>query len=349
MTQTATANPNRRVYSLAWSSTQDFLLVGCAGGTGYEIYIYEYDPDTKTLVLRDVSNGDDDQLSCTWKPQSSSVFATGSRNNFTYIYTFDEITNTATEMASVDTGNDVHGLTWHPNGLFLVAVTAASVDNIRLYEYSPSNHQLTLHNTYTHNNPLYGAEWSPDGNYLAIVGDVANSIDTLIYKINTTAKTLTLKDSASHGASVHSASWSADSTQLITGGTAAGNIKIRHYSFSPDTETLSLQTSLNSTFGTIQSIAWAPHNRLFAAAGDRANSLTHETFSGYTFPEKCCIRKNIIQNTTGGSTVLASGISGLGATGAITSNVVHNSGRGYKFITLYSNANRADSMINYMH
>jgi WD40 repeat protein len=165
-------------------------------------------------------------------------------------------------------------------------------------------------------NKRRGASWSPNGNYLALVGDdgvlrvysfdgstvaekdTASSASISrdvkwhpdgkhiafcsgdLYVYSFVSDTLALEGSYSSGKSTHSADWSADGTQLLVGEISSGGVLL--FEFNPTTSTLTTPPTIMVGTGSVSAVKFSPDNDYFVtgAWGDGTGVRVYSFNSG---------------------------------------------------------------------
>ena len=173
-------------------------------------------------------------------------------------------------------------------------MAAPSGPGIEVFSWNGTS--LSVIATYTHGAPVYGIDWSPDNNYLAMAGDPSSSVDTRV--LNFTGTALNLISNYSHGADVYSISWSPKGDYIVIGGVAnTGGLEI---------ETLSgLQFPakhkiINNTISTvngpaISTSAKSTNSSVSSGRGVSASSTTNLIMQNTAF--ECDINYTFVTNT----------------------------------------------------
>ncbi|MCK4500636.1 hypothetical protein KAU11_09060 [Candidatus Babeliales bacterium] len=144
------------------------------------------------------------------------------------------------------------------------------LDNNAIFNSYKEN-ELTFTYSQSYGYYVWSVDWSPDGNYLAIGGNLPSvgHDEIEIYSFN--GSSLSLTYSQNYGNGVSSVNWSPDGDYLAVGGESptSGHDEIEIYSF--DGSTLSLTYSQN--YGNFaSSVNWSPDGKYLAVGGNSPDS-----------------------------------------------------------------------------
>jgi WD40 repeat protein len=121
----------------------------------------------------------------------ASVSHGGGADNDLYVYHFDRSSETLVEIVSINPGGGtlddiIWTVAWSPDGRYLAAGGDINEDDVYIYDFDRASGTLTQIISL---NPggggtvetVYSIDWSPDGTYLALGGDIFVSVDAFIY------------------------------------------------------------------------------------------------------------------------------------------------------------------------
>lgn len=212
----------------------------------------------------------------------------------------------ALDPGSTATTDSVNAVSWTPDNT-LVAIGGtfqAGVPEIKVYAFDPSiSNTLTLMGsanpgTSNANDRTLTVDWSPNGKYLAVGGQVVNNRnDLLVYYYDTCMTVsplvlLTSVDTATGNNNdiVYSVRWSPNGQYLAAGGSFEGsvsNIDLKVYAFNaistqPLTE-LTITLSDLATTSTVYSIDWSPDGNYIAIGGALDGTNPTDNVRVYSF------------------------------------------------------------------
>jgi WD40 repeat protein len=278
--------PTATIYSVAWTSTGNFLAEGGNwGNDGNEVDIYSFANDDLTRVCSlDYSST---IYSVDWNPNGMYLAIGGDGGGDSRdikVLAFSGVSVTTTINTAHTSTATVNSVSWHPDGRYLAVggIQGGNVKPVRVYKFidgtsallSLSNCDVSLTQT------IQSVDWSPDGKYLAVGGSQVGGVSTRVYSFDETAETLTSRDTVDHGATVTSVAWNPCGYYLATGGASnlADQATTRVYSF--DGNALALLDSENHTT-TVNSVVWSLDGTTLATAG--RNDLNGRAIHAYSF------------------------------------------------------------------
>lgn len=269
------------VLATAWHQNRsDLCACGIRNGS-ITTRIYSYTPASVYPISTSHQNH---SYAASWHPNYNLIaFAGALAGNVSHrIYQFNETNSTLIEQANAANGALVYGAQWNPLPSLYLATSGqktATPSSHRMYKFFPSAQQLGLSNTQDHGGIVRSVSWTPDGQYLAIAGNMVNNITTRVYHFNEAAGILTLADTANHGNAVYSVSWHPSGQYLSAGGLQIGGVSLRTYYFNQATKKLTELNVLQRDHGTyIFSVAWSNSGRYLAIGGGRVNSITTRVY-----------------------------------------------------------------------
>lgn len=133
--------------------------------------------------------------------------------------------------------------------------------------------------------------WSPDGRYLAVVGDRSGSgttsdpyVTVRLYYFDTVLNELTLVNTQDHGATTRSVQWASDQSFLVIGGDQTSNgpctpfpVTHRVYSFDPYQQTLT-EVEHGDYGNTVYSVAVSFNRQYLAVGGALINNVSTKVY-----------------------------------------------------------------------
>jgi hypothetical protein len=241
-----------------------------------------------------------------WSPDGqylavAGVIGTTSGNDL-WVYSFDRITGLLTAVTSVAVDQAVSGIVieavnWSPDGQYLAIGLSNGVvarNDVWVYSFNKTAGTLAVVTSVavdvsTISNVIRSVNWSFDGKYLAVYGDINGSTgnDLWVYRFNKTLQSLTVVTSSSVANGLgRSAVWSPDGLYLAVGGAvSAGANDLWIFSFNRSSGSLSTVTSVavdGATNVTVFSIDWSPDGN-YLAIGTRASGTTGNDLWIYRF------------------------------------------------------------------
>ncbi len=377
LTLVTSANPDLgstgdTVNTVAWSPDGNYLAVGGAiSGTTFnnDLFIYRFDNvndflSSVTSVNPGGGSNADTVNAVDWTPDGKylAVGGTilGTTGNDLYVYQFDRVAETLTQVASVNpdaggTSDSVFAVNWSPDGIYLAAggtISGTTNDDLFVYTFNPSTGFLSqivaVAPAGSTTNPINTVQWSPDGNYLAVgrTLTVSKTSDLFIYRFSRSAQTLTQVDAIQVGGnsgatdSVNSVNWSPAGKYLAVGGTITGGTDEDFfiYLFDRTTETLTSLFSANpdsgSTTDTVNAVSWSPDGGYIAVGGVIAGTTGNDFFiyRAIQFPQNNVITDNTVYGNSGNRNPGGVGIFGSSISNLIINNNSFNNPFNYQFV-----------------
>ena len=152
-----------------------------------------------------------------------------------------------------------------------------TLDNKVAY-YSDTTLTLTSITSRINQHSLMIAEtvnWSPDGKFLAVAGNLPVGAQVQVYSFS--GSSLTLAASAIYGSTVYAVNWSPDGKFLAVGGAASG-AQVQVYSFSGSSLTLAASFVYGAT---VYAVNWSPDGKFLAVGGNASGAQVQVySFSG---------------------------------------------------------------------
>ncbi len=193
MTQDATDDHGAEVNSVDRSPECCVLAMGGAASGGFEIRVFEFDKNAKTLSAATDSEAHGATVnSVNWSPDGKFLGiggATGTGSVEIRVYEFDEVSKTFTERATATSnggvGVTVNSVSWSPDGCFLATGQDSDggiSDEIQVLEFDKTAKTLTQVDIVAHGiADVNSVNWSPDGGCLAIGGVVISTISIRLF------------------------------------------------------------------------------------------------------------------------------------------------------------------------
>lgn len=289
-----------------WHPTLDFVAVGGARVSSITHRIYQLNATLGTFT--EVATGDhgDTVRGLQWSPDGTKLAVAGKRNSniaataTTHrVFAFNTTTNTLTEEtgARFDRGvggaADTYGprVSWSPSGTYL-ATTGETTGGVQVKILSYAAGVATLVTT----GPDFGdftenSAWSPDGNYLLIVGHRSTTPTKTyrLYQFNSTNNSLTLVDTGDgggvgNGEGARFASWHPTGNYVAIGrtrdATSGTNATTNVYTFNSTAKTLTEITTARVDHGAnISSVKWNLDGTQLLVGGARSSTITDRIYT----------------------------------------------------------------------
>jgi WD40 repeat protein len=287
--------------SVAFSPAGNTLAAGGdMGGVGSELKLFNFRGITFEEIAESQVEFGDYGKSCDWSFDGNYLAIIGSNpvnGKEVQVYKFDG--ENLTYATGVDyLGGDVRSVSWSPNGQYLAFGGGGNMKTA-VYSFNSNTEELnfTFSRIYDDHDfadgfSVYGVDWSPSGNYLAVCGwvDSDHCDNICVYKFeNDELNTLThapfpAPDLGYTSTYVRSVRWSPSENYLAAGGQTKGKIAV--YSFDSSTTSLLLQDSesLSQDDYAVFSIDWSPNSEYLSTAGDL--SLYVYFWNGTSLTEK---------------------------------------------------------------
>ncbi len=244
------------------------------GDEEFQIYSFYNDTlSTNTIQSKDTAWW---VAETAWSPDGENISIANywpiTAHNDIELYGFqNEILTTYTNR---NFGDRVNTVDWRPNEKHIAFGSKNPTDTAELHIYSFINNTMSDAPVFKKDygpggSFIHGAEWNPDGQYLALGGYRPHSgLELQIYSlINDTLSTYTSKN---YGTRIQSVSWSPDGQHLAIGGRNAGD-ELQIYSFKDNQ--LSASPIISQSWGyEIYSISWSPDGNYLAVGGQTPDS-----------------------------------------------------------------------------
>jgi WD40 repeat protein len=164
-----------RMNSCDWHPTDKYVAIGFHTASSLDIKIYKFDGAALTALSGcDKLHGGAGVTGVVWSPNGEFLAICGFDASGTSlrVYRFENetLTEVATGVCVADLGQQI---SWHPSGNFIVGGRANDAGGeVVLFSFDGTKdfESLTALNNYEHGASVRSAEWSPDGNYVLIVG-----------------------------------------------------------------------------------------------------------------------------------------------------------------------------------
>ena len=333
----ARAYPNtQNVLATAWDPKGTYLAVGTANdGAGDEFFIYEFDPNSpSTSFLKTVTSFNIGAAinSIEWSPDGKAIAIgadSGAIEEEIQVWGFENSTATISSqpIASQDTGANVLGVAFSPDGKYLAAIYTDTID---VYSFRClATDALTLKTSETaYGGSLKGVDWSPiaccSKYFIAVCGTANANLNMQIftYDGDTTLTSFETDFSLGTSTTINCITWSPNGKYLLTGGERTSNLSTEIFSFDASANADSRTTTKDKGAAphNANACTWSPSGRYAISAGD--DSTTGGTASIYEsahVPLKCVIKYSELLNNTGG--LCGTGIEGSSGENLIIKNI----------------------------
>lgn len=311
------------VSSCAWSPDGVTIALSQQVFSGNSISIYEFDPISYSLTLRDVATqGNNRQSICANWTYDGLYLATGGDRNTVdgvthKVFRFDPVSKTITEVATGDRAAQCELVSWSPDGNYLtVGGSEIGGSSIEVERFDRNTNTLTpiaSNNAHTGlAEPVNSGKWTPDGKYIIYAGN--NGVVVLRFE----NETLTQLISETGLGTLEGMDISSDGRYISTGGN--GNV-IRIYYFDRSANTLNL-IDTDSIGDTVTGSAWSPDGSalIVASANTQVTPISMTIYQGLSGPTDNLIQANSIYCNSGNINSLSIGISGSSVKNQIIQN-----------------------------
>lgn len=200
-----------------------------------------------------------------------------------------------TSVTAIDPGGEFNSdyfftVDWSPDGKYLSlggqTNIGSSSDTFLIYAFDYATQSLTqLISTDALGNGtdyVISAKWSPDGNYIALAGQLnpfRTTNDFIVFRFDPTNQTFTKVAGFNIGTSstdAFSVSWSPDGNYIAVGGSnleSSNNFQL--YGFNQTTQVLTLLQLTNPGLGgNVQTVSWSSDGNYVAIGGVTASSIS---------------------------------------------------------------------------
>ena len=267
--------------SVAWMPNSNFIAVGNS-----DLEIYRFDAEAPSLTQVAIVNPAKDHHALDWR-RDGKYLAAGTApgaGGEIIVYEFDStdpaVATALTSVASVESTQNIMGVSWSPDGQFLAAVWLSNTTP-QLYIYAFDGSSLIQVATGSTEKGLYDASWSPDGRYILVGGTQDSSTDITVFSFDRAAYTLTLLDAYTHGETVYDVSWGKDGKYLAICSDDVGGIDIRMLTFLNFTANNTVKnntiSNTSSVWGTSIGISGSSHGNMII------DNYTYENDVNYAF------------------------------------------------------------------
>lgn len=350
--QVASINPaggstNDTIESIQWSPDGHYVAIGMSGMISVSVIIYAFDNVVNSLkqVASVNPNGgaDDSVFSVDWS--SDGIFLavggslSGTTNNDVFVYKFDKVLQTLTEVGSVNpnggsAADQVLSVNWSPDGIYLaVGGLINGTTDLLVYRFNPSTGflaQIAALNPGGTGPSINVVKWSPDEQYLAV------GTPTTLFLFTFTKATETFTQVMDISGSVASLRWSPDGSYLAAGKSSVVGNDFIVYQLNRENNILTEVASANPDGGAatdvIASVDWSPDGG-YIALGTINTGAGNVVFiyTGFSFPQNNVITDNMVYcNIVNNKGV---GISGSSIANLIINNTSYNNPFNYSFVT----------------
>jgi parallel beta-helix repeat protein len=358
--------------AVAWSPDGLYLAVGGDIDNLDDFLIYKFDHIGETLTrVKTVTVGDQVQevRSINWSFDGRFIALGVTGSDIlgipgVIVLKFDAVTETVTLIAGANPDGGalddiIFSVEWSPDGKYLAVggtVNGTTGNDLFIYSF---NESLSLPQSALTQvvsvNPDGGATdsitavtWSPDGNYLAVGGQISGITgnDLFVYRFDRSTNTLTPIASVNPdggSSAVLALSWSPDGVYLAAGGiftgTTGNDFFVYRFDRGVGTLTEIDSDAVGGTESTINSISWSPDGGYVAVGGDIAGNDVF-VLSALQFPVSNVIKNNTVYCNSGNQYPGGVGISGSSICNYIANNTAYSNpinppivGSNYQFVT----------------
>lgn len=340
------------IRSINWSPDGLYLAVGGQINGLYtdDFIIYQFDRTSNTLsqvaAVAPGGSTNDTILSVNWSPDGRFV-AVGiiSSVNSLFIYSFNRVANSLTLLIQLNpehgtSADHIDAVNWSPDGQYLAVgglLYAGASDSNALIVYKfdssiPSLVPVVFANPQggTFYDEVFSVKWSPDGNYLAVAGNInfttGGSNALTIYRFDRIQNTLTPVVSVNpdgggaqdQGLSVD---WSADGQYIAISGLfyGGGLQDVIVYRFDRGSQILNQVAAVNpgGPYDFVYALNWSPDGQYLAVGGDISGNPGYDLviYRAIQFPTENVIKNNTVYCNSGGQ-------SGVGISGSSICNYI---------------------------
>ena len=235
--------------------------------------------------------------SCVWTSDGKYLAVIGNTadsNNEVELFSFN-----GSNLTSIDTidfsganGTDTLTCEWSPDGKYLAVIgdTTDGDNEVEIFSFNGSSLTSidTINFAGVNGISAYACDWSPDGKYLAVIGDTTdNNNDIEIFRFNGSGLTSidTIDFAGSNGTYTRSCAWTLDGKYLVVvGDTADDDNEIEIFSFNGSSLTSIDSIGFAGANGTTDySCAWSPNSKYLVVVGettDNNNEIELFSFNG---------------------------------------------------------------------
>ena len=281
-------------FALLGTGTQCNKIIGCesantrtsANGNTvpYGIYLQPnfqgFFIENSTTVTTAVQIANYQPLGADWSPDGQYVAITAWENTLSgdelTIVKYDRVNQILNQVANVGVANSFNGYSvrWHPSGSFIAEVGSFYVN---IFYFDALNEQATfvyqLQGYPNGNHQAYDCFWSPDGQYLVVVGENGNTgtaQELKLYKFDSVQRIITQVQALTNGQPIYGVSWSPNGQYVVIGaaigtisGASAGLVVMP---FNGKTLTTPVSSNFYVSGLAFGRVAWSPDGQYIATA-----------------------------------------------------------------------------------
>ena len=217
------------VNEVKWSPDGQYVAVGgvsITGGTGDDFQIFRFDRAAGTVTsITGVLSGTVNDVD--WSPDGLYLAVvgqtiTGGTGDEFQIFRFDRAAGILTSITGVFSGASiVQGVDWSPDGLYLAvvgsAITGGTGNDFQIFRFDRAAGTLISITGVLSSGSVVDADWSADGQFVAVVGTALTGDEFQIFRFDRAAGTLTSIAGALSG-SPNQVNWSPDGQFIAVGG-----------------------------------------------------------------------------------------------------------------------------------
>jgi 6-phosphogluconolactonase (cycloisomerase 2 family) len=263
ITPTLQFETGKRIYSVDWHPTLDYIAIGCLNST-QEVFIYQFNRTNGSLTLKDSEVRPSNVYTVSWHPSGDYLFVGGVGNPELGVYSFDDVTGQLSLLTTADLPQMLYidTIRFSPDGNYaVVGIWNNGSTGTYVYEFNGST--LTLKDSvitgYTSS-----VDWSANNDFIAS-SCYNNSNRLQLHKYDRIGETLTLQqnESPSETNNMFSLRWH-PSLNYLTTSSYSGSTQIKLYSLNPSSGLLTLSQTITTPshcFG----IKWSPNGSYLGA------------------------------------------------------------------------------------
>jgi hypothetical protein len=224
-----------------WHPSGKYLAVnGSPGTNSILLRVFSFSNNTLTelpLCKKTFFNSPTESGSVEWHPSGNYLTMAGKESNVTTIKTFYFDNENLTYIPTLDILNNPD-FAWDPTGTYLAVMIRGTISVYKCNNFA----SFQLKATYVRGDSgTYTLNWSPDGSYLLLVGEILSSATLNILQWQAETLTEILACRYNHGAKTNFGTWSPDGSFIAISGDPISGVDIRLLQFTENTTELTLK------------------------------------------------------------------------------------------------------------